>query len=86
MLGLTGFNHEKWWEMLGLTMNNGEKWWEMLGLTIKMVKNDGLSMKEEGESVVEALKIGKMYENVWFKDDLEKNCGVIMENEHFCWG
>ena len=64
MLGLTGFNHEKWWEMLGLTMNNGEKWWEMLGLTIKMVKNDGLSMKEEGESVVEALKIGKMYENV----------------------
>ena len=38
---LTGFNHEKWWEMLGLTMNNGEKWWEMLGLTIKMVKNGG---------------------------------------------
>jgi hypothetical protein len=51
-----------------------------------MVKNDGLSMKEEGESVVEALKMGKMHENVWFKDDLEKNCGATIENEHFCWG
>jgi hypothetical protein len=51
--GNAGFHHQ-----------NGEKWWEMLGLTIKMVKNDGLSMKEEGESVVEALKMGKMHENV----------------------